>query len=370
MNARETALNPRRAGRGHAPLPCPRLRALVLTNPNSGRGRGVAVGEAFVGALRGAGHEVEALTIRQREEFADGADDADLVVIVGGDGTVHHSLEILQRERARETGVAPGTPGAPTPAGEGSVAEPDGGPAIYHVPTGTENLFAREFGMRRDPPSFLRAIERWDVRRIDLGLVRGWPFAIMVSVGPDASVIHRVNAGRDGAITHLSYVGPVIAEALRPALPRLTIDAEREGKTIRLAEEERGWLVVANMRQYACRIDPCAAAKPDDGLLDVAFFPASMSPRLLRWIVCSRLRLNNTALASAAGARFERAQRIAVTSRDPAPVQIDGEVGGSISATHGAAPAPGHTPGVTLSLGVLPGALRALVGVSHPAHHT
>lgn len=336
------------------------------------------MGETITAALRGAGHEVEALTIRQREEFADSADDMDLVVIVGGDGTVHHSLEILQRERARETGVAPGAPrapGAPTAAVAGRVAEPGGGPAIYHVPTGTENLFAREFGMRRDPASLLRAIERWDVRAIDLGLVRGWPFAIMVSVGPDASVIHRVNAGRDGAITHMSYVGPVIAEALRPSLPRLTIDAEREGKTVRLAEEERGWLVVANMRQYACRIDPCAAAKPDDGLLDVAFFPASISPRLLRWVVRSRLRLNDTALARAAGARFERAQRIAVTSRDPAPVQIDGEVGGSIAPTHGSssapAPVPGRTPGdatgATLSLGVLPGALRALVGGDRPA---
>ncbi len=293
-----------------------RVRALVLINPMSGRGRGAAAGESAVRALSAAGHEVRALTIREWDEFADAAEAADLAVIVGGDGTVHHSLELLLRERALDTGGA----GRPAPAAPGGA-----GPAIYHVPTGTENLFAREFGMSRDPAALVSAAAQRHVRAIDIGRVRGWPFAIMVSVGPDASVIHRVNHAREGPITHASYALPVLTEAIRPALCRLRVTAD--GRT--LVDGRRGMLVVANMRQYAMRIDPAVLARPDDALLDAVFFPAASTARLSLWLAMARLRLHANAARRAPGLVYERAASIRVESLDgPAPVQVDGEVGG------------------------------------------
>lgn len=313
------------------------MRIVVLINPNSGRGRGERAGLTAVSALRAAGHAVTPLSIADWDDFADEAEDADLVVIAGGDGTVHHALELLIRERV--VGASPGGDGTGAPAS----------PAVFHLPCGTENLFAREFRMTRDADALVRAAAAWNVRVIDLARVRGRPFAIMVSIGPDASVIHRVNAGRDGAITHLSYVQPILAETLRPALPRLRVEVERDGRLETLAVDQRGWLVVANLRQYALRIDPCARAAPDDGLLDAAFFPASISPRVLRWIIRCRLRLSDTRLARAAGARHALAQRIRVTSLDAAPVQVDGEVGGMLE------------PNRTIELVVRPRTLHVLV---------
>lgn len=296
------------------------MRALALINPMSGRGRASAAGEAAVRALRRAGHDVATMTIREWDAFAAAAPSADLVVIVGGDGTVHRALGTLM--------AAPG--------GRNARGDQLAGPALYHVPMGTENLLAREFGMTRDPARLTHALERFAEREIDLGMAGGRPFAIMASVGADASVIRRVNLNRTAAVTRWSYARPALLEAMRPALPALSVAIERAGERSTLARAERGWLLVANMRQYAARIDPCAGAACDDGLLDVAFFPASSTVRLLRWVVRARLRLNNTILARAAGARHARADRITVTAHAPAPVQFDGEAGGEIT------PGPQH----------------------------
>jgi diacylglycerol kinase family enzyme len=203
--------------------------------------------------------------------------------------------------------------------------------------------------MTRDAATLVRAVGGENIRTIDLGVARGRPFAIMASVGPDASVIHRVNAGRDRPIRHLSYALPIVAEICRPSLPRLTIDIEGPGGAQRIADSMRGWVVIANLRQYGLRVDPCRHAVPDDGLLDIAFFPSSFGLRTLRWLIRSRLRCNDTALARALGARHARAHRIVITAIDAAPAQIDGEVGGVIE------------PNARIELGVAPGALRVLV---------
>lgn len=310
------------------------MRALALINPMSGRGRGGAAGEAVVRALESAGHEATPVTIREWDAFQAAVPRADLVVIVGGDGTVHRALETLM--------CAPGAD---------SGADRRARPALYHFPMGTENLLARQFGMTSDPARLARAVDRFAVREIDIGIADGRPFAIMASVGADASVIHRVNRNRTGAVSRWSYARPVLLEAMRPALPALSVVIERAGERTPLASAERGWLLVANMRQYAARIDPCAGAACDDGLLDVAFFPAGSTLELLRWVARARLRLTKTALARAAGARHAQGDRIVVTSHTVAPVQFDGEVGGEM--------APGAAG--SLDFAVSPRALRVLV---------
>lgn len=311
------------------------VRALALINPMSGRGRGGAAGEAVVRALESAGHEATPVTIREWDAFQAAVPHSDIVVIVGGDGTVHRALEALMRG----------------PGGGDAGSIPQARPALYHFPMGTENLLARQFGMTSDPARLARAVDRFAVREIDIGIADGRPFAIMASVGPDASVIHRVNLNRTGAVSRWSYARPVLLEAMRPTLPALSVVIERAGERTPLARAERGWLLVANMRQYAARIDPCAGAACEDGLLDAAFFPAGSTLELLRWVARARLRLTNTALARAAGARHAQADRIVVTSHTAAPVQFDGEVGAEM--------APGAAG--SLDFAVSPRALRVLV---------
>ncbi|MDX2132124.1 MAG: diacylglycerol kinase family protein [Planctomycetota bacterium] len=293
------------------------MRVVLVGNPKSGRGRAARVLEETAHALRTAGHECTVLTDLCATDgpCSAWAGGGDAVVVAGGDGTIHSLLPALRNESV----------------------------GIHHAPLGTENLFAREFGMRADGAFVARAAKKGVFDRVDLGLIRHAeaeiPFAIMCSIGPDAGVIRRLHAVRNGPISHASYAMPVMRETFRPALPRLTIEAD--GRT--LCDAERGLLVVANMRQYALRADPAWRADPRDGLLDLVFMPCASALGAGVRLLEARLRRHRRDVLHV------RASTVRVRTLDDAPVQVDGEC---------LQLAPG---GLDISFGVAPLALRVLM---------
>lgn len=294
------------------------MQVEVIYNPRAGRGRGESAAIEVRQALIAAGHIV-------RLELAGPAPVApaglaeehprpDLVVIVGGDGTLHYAIDRLVPRRA----------------------------AVYHVPLGTENLFAREFGMRGEAARLVKAVSAWRLKDVDVGTCNGRRFALMASVGADAGVIRRLSVARQGAIRHHHYVGPVVAELLKPTLPRLSITVD--GKS--LVVGRLGMVVVANSRQYALRIDPARHADMADGLLEVVFLPASTSLGLLARVVGARLRWPGPGVIRGRGGRIRvRAEGLALCA------QIDGEAGPAAAAG-----------GLDLDFGVEQASLRVLMG--------
>lgn len=296
------------------------MQVLVLANSRSGRGRSAAIADRLTGALGEAGHHPVRLQpepappgpVRTDPRFAD----ADAVVAVGGDGTVYHALPQLLRSK--------------TP--------------VYHAPAGNENLFAREFGMTANPATLLGALKRGPSAPVDLGTVNAHeaarPFAIMLSVGPDASVIHRLHADRSRASGHAMYLAPTLAECRDLTLPALSIRVD--GRPV--VTRERGFAIVANCRRYALGLDPARSADMRDGKLDVVFFPAASLARALLWM--ARCALGDP--RDWAGTVVARGAEVRVASDVPAPWQVDGEPGGVLDPSSG------------LSLGVIPGALHVL----------
>jgi diacylglycerol kinase (ATP) len=318
----------------------------VVINPKAGRGRGVGLGLQLDAALRGAGHEPTIIDIgpgfdeRLREAAAPGG----AVIVAGGDGTLHHALPSLL--------------GSPAP--------------VYHFPLGTENLFAREFGMRASVPAVLAALAAGRTRLIDAGEAgvhgRARAFSLMVGLGPCAGVIRRLSAARNGPISHLSYVGPVLAELARPFIPTLTIEADGR----RVVEARRGWAIVANMRQFAMRLDPAADADPADGHLDLIFLPCEGGMGALWWTLRARARR----LAGGEGVVLTRAREVVVRGEHDSPAfQMDGEEGGSLDGPRrdddrsavdsqaGGRWGPSPHPGGRFEIGVRvrPGCLRVLM---------
>lgn len=298
------------------------MRVDVVINARSGRGRAPALGAAVVDALRRAGHDVRSRQVAGSDGGSRDAgereapDEPDVLVAVGGDGTVHRLL--------------PGLVGRRT--------------AIYHAPLGTENLFAREFGMAGSPAAVVRALERGRVEAVDAGECNGVPFAIMCSAGPDASIIHRASSGRAGGIRRWSYARPIAAELLRPRVAGLSVRVD--GRI--LAENRDGLVVVANSRCYALGLDPAPRAVVTDGRLDVVFLPMRTGAGLARWMAAAWLGRTG----DGTGARRAAGESVEIdVSRGGAgvPVQMDGE---AVEASW------------PLRLRVLPGALRVVVGGS------
>ncbi len=296
---------------------------LVVANPRSGRGRAIALARAILGSLER--HNAHATLLETGPHLPEALqrESPDALVVCGGDGTVHH---LLQHARSAPALLPP----------------------IYHAPTGTENLFAREFGMWPPvpPDEVARRVLRAASRSIDLGVAGERAFSLMMSVGFDASVVERVCAARTGRITRWSYARPILREAVRPTLARVRVSVDGR----RIVDGNRGLLIIANVRQYAARLNPAGDADPSDGLLDVTFMAAGRASQVIRWSLLCWSR----AQRGAVGCVMARAREIEIESLEAeAPMQMDGEFAGRLM--------PGK-PGV---IRVAPGAMR-VVAVEPP----
>ena len=270
-------------------------RVALMFNPISGAGRAEATARALADRLDAASIEVERVgtSLDDTDAWLDPVlERNDLLVVVGGDGAMRMAVPSALRT---------GTP-------------------VYHAPTGTENLFAREFGTKARPERLMEALERGHVAPVDVARTREQVFVLMASMGYDANVIEDLSARRTGAISHLSYVAPMTRQwcAWRP----VPLSIEVDGTPV--VEEAPGIAIVANSRQYAMRIDPAVRASMTDGVLDVVFLPCRSRRDILRWLwACRRRRhLDDARVVYVTG----RAAR--VRAAEPMAVQLDGDDGG------------------------------------------
>lgn len=290
----------------------------MLQNARSGRGRAPAAVAVAAAALREHGHEVSSLVVGESHgRLADELPGAGLLILAGGDGTVHKAAEHAIRHRV----------------------------PIYHLPCGNENLLAREFGMSCEAGRLVRAVSGGNIIQVDVGHAcepgaGASLFVLMCSLGPDAGVIERLTSSRIKANGHSAYLGPVFRELLRPRLPMLRVRVD--GRS--MVNGERGLLVVANCRQYGFRVDPAHLASMTDGRLDAVFMPCRTSLGALRWLARARQGRH----AAHPALRYWRGHEIVVQAQGP--YQLDGD-----------APATGSHLYGELTLTLQPRALDILV---------
>jgi diacylglycerol kinase (ATP) len=266
------------------------VRVILLFNDRSGTGAAPRRVQHLSEALTAEGHHTLTLSVgapeTQIHDALKAEGGAGAAIIVGGDGSVHHALPVLIR-----------------------TAVP-----LWHAPLGTENLVARELRHSRRSGVIRAALAAPKVRTVDTGDCNGRAFLVMVSVGPDAGVIHRMSQRRTGPITKLSYTMPILREAFAPSLGPISIEVD--GREV--VGQLPGIAVVANSRQYATRIDPAAGAILDDGLLDIIFMPATSVAATLYRLAGARLRSHGQDVVRLRG-KHVRILRGAV------PAQVDGE---------------------------------------------
>ncbi len=261
-------------------------RVAILFNERAGRGKAKRLESELRPALERMGLQVDSISVGKGKAQAG----TDLLVVLGGDGTLHYTLPTAISLDA----------------------------AVYHAPFGTENLIPREFGYRSDPESIVRAIEAWDVREVDVGMCSNTPFAIMASVGFDANVIHRVHAERSAKIRRTTYLMPVLRELVHGDSPKLSIVAD--GK--QMVDQSPGVAIIANSHQYGFHFNPAPNASMTDGLLDLIFMPARNAAQLVAWALRARLgrHLKHPSLVQV------RAKHLVVSAdRDQLAYQMDGE---------------------------------------------
>lgn len=230
-----------------------------------------------------------------REALEEGAD---VVVVIGGDGTVREVAQALA-----DTGVPMGI-----------------------VPTGTANLYARNAGLfghdlqRTVRLAIIGAPEAADLGQLELTTEHGTQqrtFLVVVGMGHDADTVADVEDRHKATHGWLSYFLPGVRRLGNPLIP-LRIDLEG-----REPETRDVWSVlVANTGMIPGGIHVVPDARPNDGELHLAIVAPT---KLTQWarIAAAGIRPRYRAPS---GLEYRRGEHVTVESDSPRRVQVDGDV--------------------------------------------
>jgi YegS/Rv2252/BmrU family lipid kinase len=276
----------------------PDTRHLLIVNPEAKHGDTAKLVPVIEKLLQHVEHDtVITESMGHAIELAAAAADYDVVVAVGGDGTVHEVLNGLMR-----------------------IPAPDR-PALGLIPTGSGNDTRRTMGVPADISDAALALATGERRRFDVGTCNGVYFNNSFAAGLDAKVTakaveYKITKRRSGLWLYLTALFHVLFHELHG----YPVDVAFDGEAPRSAEV----LIVAvtNGATYGGGFKITPEALPDDGLFDVCVIdPLGLGAALLRlpFVIAGK----HTRMKPV---HMSRHATVILTSADPLPAQIDGEV--------------------------------------------
>jgi diacylglycerol kinase (ATP) len=279
------------------------MRAGIIYNPYSGRGRGGAIASTVQGCLAGHGLEVDLHATQATEDatlIANRlAQEADIIVAVGGDGTVNEVVNGMSGSSAR----------------------------LGIVPAGTVNVLALELGIPFQVERACEVIAAGNTRSMDLGWANDRKFILMMGAGIDALTIRNIDPRAKKRFRELAFLSTGLRQgfARPPQVFLVRVNGEEHRVT---------FLVAGNSRYYGGRFGITTDADPTDGLLDVLMFKGtSVASLSVFWLgVPTGLHLHNRDVT------YVRADSVEVLPLDEEHVvwyQTDGELAGSLPARLG-----------------------------------
>ncbi len=268
-------------------------RCLLIVNPRSGTSsdKGPAIKHA-IEAMLAAGISVETVYTERpghATELAShaAADGVDIVVAVGGDGTVN--------ETARGVCNTSSTLGI--------------------LPMGSGNGLARHLAIPMNPDKAIKILTAGKTVDCDYCTVNDRPFFCTFGMGYDAAVADRF-ASRPGSRGFINYLRSAVEELISYKSEEYTITYN--GETLR----EKAFLVACcNASQYGNNAYIAPAASVSDGLMDVTIFHPGNMFRQMR----NGIDLMLGSIHQGSRIRTLRASEIIIDRLNPGPAHLDGD---------------------------------------------
>lgn len=291
-------------------LPASAKSIVISVNPRAGAKSAVARVRPVELALAERGYEVFVTTDLEQvqERAAQWSESGELraVVAAGGDGTASAVRNV----------VSPDTP-------------------LLPLPLGTECLLAKHIRQTEDPQAVCETVEGGLTVKMDIGRVDSRFFLLMLSVGFDAEVVHRMQDARVGNITHAAYVRPVFQAIRSYKYPELRVYCDEgycdEGDEKRDEKREPiscRWLLGFNLPCYARGMPFAADADCADGLLDICAFERGRLWNSLRYF-WNVYRAKHHLLPDVKKERL-RKFRVEAVDGSAVAVQVDGDRAGRL----------------------------------------
>jgi diacylglycerol kinase (ATP) len=283
------------------------MHVLIIVNPNAGSGRALKAGAVLAGDLSDLGKHVRVVeTIGPADAqrlICTEAGNVDVILAVGGDGTLHQ--------------VANG------------LLATDSSAALGAVPAGSGNDFARVIGMPTSPRSWAASIVGGHMKMVDVGQI-DWKddvgehtefFLNAAGCGLDAAIADRATS-----IRYLRgwprYMAAVFQSLKRWENPIAHVDlTDSDGETASFSEAVL-LSTVGNGRTSGGGFMLTPRAKVDDGLLDVCLVPKTPLGRVLQLIP----RVLKGSHTSEPEVRYAQTSDVRMRFEQPVPIHLDGEV--------------------------------------------
>jgi diacylglycerol kinase (ATP) len=286
------------------------VNAAVIFNPQSGRGRAGAIADAVEHGLTKRGLECELHATRRPKEAISLADRyaplADIVVAIGGDGTINEVTNGMAKARDRS---APG----------------ERQPLLGIVPAGTVNVLALELGIPFQVERACSVIAGGKTISLDQGKVNGRRFMLMMGAGIDALTVRNVDPTAKRRFKELAFLTAGVKLGFAHKHPVFIVRVNGE-------EYVATFFVAGNSRWYAGRFGITPMADPTDGVLDLVLYTGLDRPGLAAfWMgVPSGLHLRGRKVLYL---HAERAEVYPVSNDEPIWFQTDGELAGRLPAS-------------------------------------
>lgn len=211
---------------------------------------------------------------------------ADIVVAVGGDGTVNEVARALV-----ETDTALGI-----------------------IPCGSGNGLARHLMLPMNAKGAIETLNKCEIHKLDYGCINGMPFFCTCGMGFDAFISMKfANAGKRGPIT---YVENVLKEGLKYKPETYEIEDETGTK------KYKAFLIsVANASQYGNDAYIAPHASMRDGLMDVII----MEPFDMLQAAQVSIDMFNKTIDKNSNIKTFRSKHIHVHRSEPGVIHYDGD---------------------------------------------
>ena len=270
------------------------VTAILIANPASGsyihHAHQIAETIEF---LRQHGWQVELKLTQlpgEAQEIARAAveQQANVVVAVGGDGTIN---EVIQELAGSKT-------------------------ALGVLPSGTVNVWAREVGIPLDNAGAREVLVNGCIRHVDLGKVNDRYFLLMVGIGLDGEVTRVVERKPVKRLGVLGYV--LVGTWLGLGYPDFRAVVDLGGRIIKVNALQ---MIIGNTQLYGGALKYTWQAKCDDGLLDICI--VRKQSVLGRCMLALDFLLGREQRRQ--WVRYETATTVKIRTRRPIAMQIDGE---------------------------------------------
>lgn len=276
-------------------------KTAFIINPKAGRGKTLRVWRKLEPILQAAKQPYQVFFTRFR---GDGttlagkarADGAELIVGVGGDGTL---LEVINGMDLKKN-------------------------LFGIIPAGTGNGFRRSLKIPGDCYRAFLGLSQWKPKAIDLGTINGMYFLNVVGFGFDAAVARQATVKNKVLKGYPAFVTAAFANLATfgsfPAKVNYDDQIVEEKKTL--------MVVISNGKFYGGRLSIAPQARLDDGKLDLCVIRKvdPFTTTVLGFKAFFQKHLGHKAIYTAT------CKEVTIHADASVPVHIDGEVLGSLPA--------------------------------------